>query len=484
MRLGISTRLFLVMLLVSLTLIGGIMLAAQWRFTQGLRNYVQQEELERADFLVKELADFYAASHSWDVLRNHPGRWAVLLRQAALQLRQEQESLNPESRIGEAQFREHVTTRTADRRVNPALLNLMRRLLLIDATGTLIAGNADHLPQAKRLPIVVHEVTVGWLGIAPPKLRGDALRDRLLREQAQGLLWIGLLALLLAGAASALLARHFLQPIRRMNLAAQGLAQGDLSRRVALKRDDELGQLASQFDRMAQALEHQERDRRAWLTDVSHELRTPLTILKGEIEALQDGVRPLDQHALTSLRQETERLDRLINDLYQLAQADHGAFKHAMQPLVIDELVQDAAERFRERFRHSGLTFELDCTDRSEIYGDPQRLHQVFANLLENSARYTQAPGRVRLNCQQTAHEVILTLEDSAPGVPAEAMPRLFERLYRVETSRSREHGGAGLGLAMCRAIVQTHGGQLEAFPSTLGGLGLRLTLPIYKNKP
>ncbi len=483
MRLGISTRLFLVMLLVSLTLIGGIMLAAQWRFTQGLRNYVQQEELERADFLVKELADFYAVNNSWDVLRNRPGRWAALLRQAAFQLRQEQESLNPESRIGEAQFREQVTTRTADRRVNPAMLNLMRRLILIDTTGTVIAGNADLLQQAKRLPIVVHEQKVGWLGIAPPKLRGDALRDRLLREQTQGLLWIGLLALLLAGAASALLARHFLQPIRRMNLAAQGLAQGDFSRRVALKRDDELGQLATQFDHMAQALEHQERDRRAWLADVSHELRTPLSILKGEIEALQDGVRPLDLQALTSLRQETERLDRLINDLYQLAQADRGAFKHAMQPLVLDELVQNAAERFRERFRHSGLTFELDCASQSEIYGDPQRLHQVLANLLENSARYTQAPGRVRLNCQQTAHEVILTLEDSAPGVPAEAMPRLFERLYRVETSRSREHGGAGLGLAMCRAIVQTHGGQLEAFPSTLGGLGLRLSLPLLTEK-
>jgi two-component system sensor histidine kinase BaeS len=464
------------MLLVSLMLIGGIMLAAQWRFTQGLRHYVQQEEVERAEFLVNELADFYATRNSWDMLRNRPGRWVALLRQAAFQLRQEQEPL---AQAHESQTRELAPQPASDRRASPALVNLMRRLLLMDAAGTVVVGNADLLPQAKRLPIVVHEQTVGWLGIAPPKLRGDTLRDRLLHEQTQGLLWIGLLALLLAGTASALLARYFLQPIRRMNLAAQGLAQGDLSCRVALQRDDELGQLASQFDRMAQALEHQERDRRTWLADVSHELRTPLTILKGEIEALQDGVRPLDMQALASLRQETERLDRLINDLYQLAQADRGAFKHAMQPLVVNELVHSAAERFRERLRQSGLTFELHCASQSEIWGDPQRLHQVLANLLENSARYTQAPGRVRLSCQQTHNEVVLTLEDSAPGVPAEAMPRLFERLYRVETSRSREHGGSGLGLAMCRAIVQTHGGQLEAFPSTLGGLGLHLSLPL-----
>lgn len=480
MRLGMSTRLFLVMLLVSLTLIGGIMLAAQWRFTQGLRHYVQQEELERAELLVNELAEFYATSNNWDVLRNHPRQWIMLLRQAAFQLHQEQEAL-----AFEPQPHEPAPQPANDRHPNPALVNLTRRLLLIDIGGTVIAGNADLLPLVKRLPIIVHEQTVGWLGIAPPRFRGDTLRDRLLREQTQGLLWISLLALLLAGAASALLARYFLQPIRRMNLAAQGLAQGNLSCRVALQRDDELGQLSTQFDRMAQALEHQERDRRAWLADVSHELRTPLTILKGEIEALQDGVRPLNMPALTSLRQETERLDRLINDLYQLAQADRGAFKHEMQPLVIDELVQSAAERFRERFRQAGLVFELNCAAYSpkHILGDPQRLHQVLANLLENSARYTQAPGHVRLSCQQTHNEVVLTLEDSAPGVPAEAMPHLFERLYRVETSRSREHGGSGLGLAMCRAIVQTHGGQLEAFPSTLGGLGLRLSLPLYTEK-
>lgn len=477
MRLSIGTRLFLTMLLVSLMLIGGIVLAAQWRFSQGLHSYLMQQDVQRAELFAQDLAEFHAANGGWDVLRHHPERWNALLRLAALQ--QRQEGPPPPENMPTTEFGKPPPPHP------PAFTHLARRLLLLDAQGKRVAGEAALPARAQRLPIIVNQQTVGWLAIAPPRLRGDALRERLLREQSEGLLWIGLLALLLAGVASALLARYLLQPIRRLSLAAQGLAQGDLSRRVALQRDDELGQLAAQFDRMAQALEHQERGRRAWLADVSHELRTPLAILKGEIEALQDGVRPLDARALASLREETERLDRLIDDLYQLVRAEQEVIAHNMQPLDPIELVHAAAERFRARFRQAGLEFSVDCVaqDHARVLGDAQRLHQVLANMLENSARYTQAPGRVRLHCQIDAQTATITLEDSAPGVPDAAMPRLFERFYRVESSRNREHGGAGLGLAMCQTLVLAHGGQLEAFSSTLGGLGLRLTLPLQIEK-
>ncbi|OYY74958.1 MAG: hypothetical protein B7Y40_03145 [Gammaproteobacteria bacterium 28-57-27] len=477
MHLSIGTRLFLTMLLVSLMLIGGIVLAAQWRLSQGLNSYLMQQDMQRAELFAQDLGEFHAANGGWDVLRNHPERWGALLRLAALQQRQDHPP--PPENMPTAEFGQPRPPHP------PAFTHLARRLLLLDAQGKRVAGEAELPPRAQRVPIIVNQQTVGWLGLAPPRLRGDALRERLLREQTEGLLWIGLLALLLAGAASALLARYLLQPIRRLNLAAQGLAQGDLSRRVALQRDDELGQLAAQFDRMAQALEHQERGRRAWLADVSHELRTPLAILKGEIEALQDGVRPLDARALASLREEAERLDRLIDDLYQLVRAEQEVIAHDMQPLDPIELVHAAAERFRARFRQAGLEFSVDCSahtpaqQRARVLGDAQRLHQVLANMLENSARYTQAPGRVYLHCQIGAQTARITLEDSAPGVPDTAMPRLFERFYRVESSRNREHGGAGLGLAMCQTLVLAHGGQLEAFSSTLGGLGLRLTLPL-----
>ena len=326
------------MLFVNLLLIGGIMLAAQWRFTQSLRNYVQQEEVQRAEALTQELAQLYARNQSWEILRQRPGRWLALLRHSSLPHDNPQDST--------------LAPSTAPR--IPA-----HRLLLLDAQGQVIIGNQDLLPQVQRLPIVHEQQTVGWLGIAPPRLRGDALRDRLLREQAQGLLWIGLLALLLAGLASIALARHFLQPIRRLNSAAQGLAQGDLSQRLALQRTDEFGQLAGQFDRMAEALQHQEQNRRAWLADVSHELRTPLSILKGEIEALQDGLRPLDQHALASLHEESQRLSHLVDDLYQLTQADAGTMNYAMQPLDFSALAQAAAERFHARFQQAGLSFSL-----------------------------------------------------------------------------------------------------------------------------
>ncbi|MEW5837968.1 MAG: ATP-binding protein [Pseudomonadota bacterium] len=465
---SISSRLFLVMLLVSLTLIGGMMLAAQWRFAQGVRQYVQNEDAQHAERVVQALSRLYSLRQTWEPLRQPPTRWRGFLRQTlqheAFEGRPEASEPNP--------------------RANANLVALARRLSLHDAQGNWIAGNTEKFSNAQRLPIVVDQQTVGWLVIAPPKLRGDALRERMLHELNQGLLWIGLFALALAALASAWLARHFLHPIRQLNQAAQELAEGQLHRRITLEREDELGQLAAQFNRMAQSLENQEQDRRDWLADVSHELRTPLTILRGEIEALQDGVRPLNAQALTSLQHEVGRLDRLIGDLYQLAQADQAALKHDMRPLDFFALVREAAARFQDRFHQAGLAFEVDYAssdghDACLIKGDAQRLHQVLANLLENSVRYTSAPGRVRLLCRQDRHELTLTLEDSAPGVPTAALPRLFERLFRVESSRSREHGGSGLGLSLCRAIVQAHGGSISAFHSNLGGLGLRLSLPL-----
>ncbi|MEW6445324.1 MAG: ATP-binding protein [Pseudomonadota bacterium] len=451
---GVQARLFLVMLTVSLTLIVGIMLATQWRLTQSVRHYAMEEELQRAALLIESLRDFYSVRRDWSGLRQHPGRWRQLLRMVAAQPRQ-------------------VDTDDA-----APLVGMARRLVLIDAKGAAVVGPVELVEQARRLPIEVDGQTVGWLGLVPPRLKGDSLRERLLQAQLRGMVWIGLFALLLAAIASALLARHFLQPIRRLNRAAQALADGRLDTRVDIRRKDEFGQLAAQFNHMIEALRDQERNRRDWLADVSHELRTPLTVLRGEIEAIQDGVRPLNEAALASLRQEIERLDTLIGDLYQLALADRGEMQFQMREVDIEALLREAAERFRERLRHAGLTLEVSARDCGTLQADPQRLHQLLANLLENSARYTQAPGTVRLTCHSDRRVAVLSVDDSAPGVPATALPRLFERLYRVEPSRSRVHGGGGLGLSMARAIAQAHGGRIEALPSPLGGLTVRVSLP------
>jgi two-component system sensor histidine kinase BaeS len=215
------------------------------------------------------------------------------------------------------------------------------------------------------------------------------------------------------------------------------------------------------------------------MADVSHELRTPLGVLHGELEALEDGVRTLDAAALRSLRGEVLTLHKLVDDLYQLSLADVGALSYRKAELDLREIIDDTAGAFGERLRSSGLALQMDLPpDPLPAFGDARRLRQLFANLLENSCRYTDAGGALRLHARREGRQMLIDLHDSAPGVGAEHLPRLFDRFFRVEASRSRRSGGAGLGLSICQRIVEAHEGRIEARASPMGGLWLRVELP------
>jgi len=245
-----------------------------------------------------------------------------------------------------------------------------------------------------------------------------------------------------------------------------------------VRSGDELGRLAEDFNRLAQALERNEQLRRRFMADVSHELRTPLAIVKGELEAIEDGVRPLSRESLASLNHEVAALGKLVDDLYQLALADVGALAYRKEPVEITQLLQEAVDSLGERFNERRLSVETDLAP-ARAFADGDRLTQAFRNLLENSLRYTDAGGRVRIVARRHAGKIRIVVEDSDPGVPAQAMPHLFERFYRVDGSRSRANGGAGLGLAICRSIVEAHDGEIKARSSPLGGLAVEIELPV-----
>jgi two-component system sensor histidine kinase BaeS len=277
---------------------------------------------------------------------------------------------------------------------------------------------------------------VGWLGYVPATGLGDDRQLRFLKEQRLAFVLVAGIVVLLAAALSLLLARRLVRPLRGLAEATHGLTAGDFSLRVPVAGSDELGQLARDFNILALTLEHNEQSRRQWVADISHELRTPLAVLRGEIEALQDGVRPLDQGAMQSLHSEVLRLHRLVDDLYQLALSDLGA-----------------------------LSYRKEIVDLAPLH-------------------YTDAGGDVVLRVVCDAAVVRVELEDSAPGVADADLARIFERLYRVEASRSRAAGGAGLGLAICRNIVEAHGGAISAHHSPMGGVLLRVELPRWQGGP
>ena len=234
------------------------------------------------------------------------------------------------------------------------------------------------------------------------------------------------------------------------------------------------------FNSLAVTLENNYKARQTWVTDISHELRTPLAFIQGQIEAMLDGVRPLSIESVESLNLQVAQLNLLIDDLYQLSIADAGVVTCQKTALSVLPIVQDAIKNCRPLAAKTGIELLLDVERATDdrCIGDGQRLRQLFDNLLANSVRYTDSPGRAIVRVVNRGEVIVVEISDSAPAVGAEHLPKIFDRLYRVDGSRNRSTGGAGLGLSICKKIVEAHGGQIEALISDLGGLTIRVHLP------
>ena len=358
-------------------------------------------------------------------------------------------------------------------------LNFQTRVLLLAADGRVIIGNPAVPRDSPSVPVTGKGGIVGRLLLAPlPELQSEA-DVTFARSQTRHTLIAGAFVLSCSLLLAWLLARWLLDPIKALSAGSQRLAAGDYQTRIAVNRGDELGVLAEDFNRLADALERNQQARRDWGADIAHELRTPLSILRGEIQALQDGVRPVSMEALASLQAECTRLTALVGDLYQLALSDAGALEYRFVVTNLGAVVMDAVDEHRHALSDAGLALTIDALPANMLVrGDEMRLLQLLGNLLVNARRYTDAPGTIRIRAARVGSDWTLCVEDSAPGVPNNLLPKLFDRLFRVETSRSRAAGGAGLGLAICRNIVEAHGGRIEAGASTLGGLAITVSLP------
>jgi len=261
------------------------------------------------------------------------------------------------------------------------------------------------------------------------------------------------------------------------------LTKGEFGSRIAVRSDDELGELATNFNILAQMLEQHDIAHKQWITDTSHELRTPIAVLRAQVEALQDEVQKVDQKTLGILHREIMTLSKLVNDLHDLAKSDVGALKLDAAPVDVIAVLKDAIESAEERFRTKNIS-----VDTSEIDGltciveaDEDRLKQLYANLLANSRGYTNEGGTLKVSGTVDSKNVVIRFDDSAPTVASAELVQLFERFFRADESRSRSTGGTGLGLAICKTIAEGHGGSIGASHSPLGGLRIELSLPIYK---
>jgi two-component system, OmpR family, sensor histidine kinase BaeS len=361
------------------------------------------------------------------------------------------------------------------------------RVSVVDLNGQALLGRPalkDGVPVIDR-PIRVRGEVVALARLALVARVPDAVESRFLRNQYLGILGVAAALMLLALVSAWWFARRWARPLVAVQHATARIARGETDVRLVggqqgQGRSDEIGDLVHNVNLMAEGLQRLEGARRRWVADISHELRTPLAVLRGEIEALVDGVRPLHHQAMLSLQEEVLRIGALVDDLHLLALSDLKALPCQFAKLDALNFAQRLARRFDSRTQAAKLTLTTTFVGETDqaVMWDSTRIAQLLGNLLENSLRYTDAPGRIVLAMKPIADRIVIDIDDSAPGVPAADLPHLFEPLYRADAARSRHRGGSGLGLAICEAIVRSHGGHITAGPSTLGGLHVQIDLP------
>ena len=290
---------------------------------------------------------------------------------------------------------------------------------------------------------------------------------------------------------SLLITRQIITPIRALSQASRRIAAGNYSERVQLGGEnsgsaDELGQLARDFNRMAENLEQTEVLRRQLIGDVSHELRTPLTAIKGSMEALIDGVLPAEPETFEQIYQEADRLQRLVNDLQELSRVEARAYQLDLRLLSLADLFQAITTRLSRQFADKGVRLKTELTaDLPEIWADADRLNQVLFNLVGNALQYTPEGGQVTITARRQGDEVQVSVLDTGIGISAEHLPHVFDRFYRADRSRSRGSGGSGIGLTIARHLIEAHGGRIWADSPGLGkGSTFIFTLPVAKSHP
>jgi two-component system, OmpR family, sensor histidine kinase BaeS len=458
---GLTAKLFVAMLAVNIVLIGAMSVGARISFEHGFLGYLRQQDLNRLNDSVEPLEAAYREHGNWDFVRENRHVWHVLMLPSG-------PGFPPLP--ANAPFR---TPPPAD------LIGAILRFTLTDANGKYLAGNRGVFEGAPRKPIIVDGKTVGWLSIAPVQ---DVMEpgDLRLQETQREASWaLAVVATLIAVLISLWVARGLGLPLQRIARATHVLARGEFSERVPVVSGGELGQLEADFNNLAETLERNEQMRAALVADVSHELRTPLAVMRGEVEALEVGVREMTVDAMRSLSLELQRLSRLTDDLYHLSLSDVGALQYHNGDVDIVDALDEILRFFERRLNAAGITLNISLPDTSPlVYGDERRLQQVFSNILQNVLRYVPSGERVDVSVKEEGTWVRIDVQDSGTGVPDAALGSIFERFYRVEASRSRATGGAGLGLPICRSIIDAHKGRISASKAPQGGLWIAIILP------
>ncbi|MFC1874162.1 sensor histidine kinase, partial [Chloroflexota bacterium] len=366
-----------------------------------------------------------------------------------------------------------------------------QRIILTDYNGMVVADS-----QGEMIGETHHPSTPGWhlahpmmgsqpgmLYITPEPSTDFPSPVGLSRTINRFLIWGALLAIAIALLLTFFLSRRISAPIKTLTLAARRLGQGDLAQRVELKDRGEMGELGQAFNSMAGDLEQVEQWRRNMIADAAHELRTPLSNIKGSLEAVGDGVMKPDTDTIRSLNEEAALLSHLVDELQELSIAEAGELKMNIRAVDISQLIKQTAAALQSQVTTKGLSLAVDLPDELPLVNiDPLRISQVLRNLLENAITHTAEGGTVTITSGQQDGWLEVGVSDNGEGIPAEDLPNIFERFYRVDKSRTRATGGSGLGLTIAKRLVEAHGGTIHA--QSEPGKGSRFSFNLPTSRP
>ena len=456
-------RLTLAFTLVTAVALGVVAVLANLRAGEAFRVYLSYSDPSRYEPLVETLASYYRSRGSWQGVESTLQRIAVM--------------------PGQMMGRMRGMTFYAGSQL---------QIVLADARGRVLYDGVQARPGrrltddelAAALDIEVNGEAVGRLVVALP-IQSAALGpleerffDRLRQLLLAGVVLAGGLGVLLGLAVS----RSLSAPLQRLAMAARAVARRDFSQRVQVGGSAEVAEVSQAFNEMSAALEQADELRKNLMADVAHELRTPLSVLQGNLHAILDDVYPLEKAEVSRLYDQTRLLSRLVEDLRELALADAGKLHMNLQPTDVGRLLQTTSDHLAPAAAQVGVHLTVQAPDLPLAHADPDRVAQVLNNLLANALRHTPAGGSITVTAAAKQDSVEVVIADTGEGIPAEALPHIFDRFWRADRSRSHgEHwtGGSGLGLSIAQSLVRAQGGRIWAESALGQGSTFHFTLPL-----
>jgi signal transduction histidine kinase len=363
-----------------------------------------------------------------------------------------------------------------------------KRIVVTDSSGAVVADSRGEIAgeyfqldwPSRELSAPESGQAIGMVYVSPEASLGFALAQRLAGSTRLVLLWGGLLASAVAIVLAFVLSRRVSAPVLALTMATRRLGKGDFSQRISLQVGGELGELTQAFNSMAGELERAEKLRQHMVADTAHELRTPLSNIRGYIEAIQDGMVRADAATIRSLDEEVSLLSRLVDDLQELALADAGELKLVRQAEDVGVLISQTVATEQAKAAAKGVSISAQLPKRlTPVSIDAHRISQVLRNILENAVDHTGPGDTITVSARREGGWVEISVVDTGEGIPAEHLPNVFERFYRVDRSRARATGGRGLGLTIAKYIVEAHGGSIEVKSELGKGSRFTFTVPV-----